>query len=79
MYQLRSQGVKAAAKEIDFIDQSVQTAEGIWRDCVLMYTRLRVKYVSIYKPRGYSCSETFKLQEIISNKRELGGLCYYVD
>ena len=26
MYQLRSQGVKAAAKEIDFIDQSVQTA-----------------------------------------------------
>ena len=53
MYQLRSQGVKAAAKEIDFIDQSVlykREFGGIVFLCTL------VKYVSINKPRGYSCS-----------------------
>ena len=44
MYQLRNQGVKSPAKEIDLIYRNVQTSsiqEGIWRDCINVYTRLR--------------------------------------
>ena len=47
MYQFRNQGVKSPAKEIDLIYRNVQTSrdpciqEGIWRDCINVYTRLR--------------------------------------
>ena len=61
MYLFWSQGVKAAAEEIDFsaMDRSKLSnfkrsfhTRGIWRDCVFMYTRVRERYVSIKEPRG---------------------------
>ena len=53
MYRLTSQGVIAAAEEYNGLIESLNLEILSYkRDCVLMYTRLRERYVSINEPRG---------------------------